>query len=721
MLFKLSYRNMRRSLRDYALYFLTLTLSVVLFYMFRTATSQEAFSAYSGNIVWMLIGMTDIMKILSRFLVAVFGFLILYANRFMVKRRKREIGLYLVLGMKPRQLARMLALEILFINLNALVLGLIIGTFGSQGLSLLVMHAFLIDLSQFRFVFSPQSLVAAIIAYLVISLLVLVFIAIQLSRLKLIDLIRPERRLRHPGKLRAALSVLGFIAAILILARAYSLILSLARMPLQIPHDFPKAIVLGIIGTYLLFASLTGFLLRLAQLVKPFYYRRLNYFTLRQIAARMSSFWLSLATTALLLFFTLSILSVSFFFIRESNRLLAPYSTDKKFDIEAWIEYDLSIEPDSGRILNKQEMRGLSLRLDDSYRRNYAAQIAPLQGDTRYGIVTSSLTKFYFFDEGDLGLSAAQDQVSDHIRRTWEDLKNTNGQLFLLISAGEAAKALEQQGLTPAWSDTETVLLGHPLVPAAREIAGGMRSEALKLTVKQGHLNAILDFDQVLVDDNFWPLLGMQGRLLAVVPNELIAGMELQQQGYRIALQRQPEAEADHIGAIRNLFYDLQEDIGRDLDLPSFTGMLDYIDSKAELEANAGVKVMLSFVGLYICLTFILITATILALQHLSEISDNRIRYRILSQIGARRGYLRRQIITETALYFYLPLFVAILHSTFAFRFFSGLIELVGLSGYLRSTILATLVVIAVYSLYFILTVFSATRLALPARKDEKI
>ena len=107
----------------------------------------------------MLIGMTDIMKILSRFLVAVFGFLILYANRFMFKRRKCEIGLYLVLGMKPRQLARMLALEILFINLNALVLGLILGTFGSQGLSLLVMRAFLIDLSQFRFVFlrSPWS------------------------------------------------------------------------------------------------------------------------------------------------------------------------------------------------------------------------------------------------------------------------------------------------------------------------------------------------------------------------------------------------------------------------------------------------------------------------------------------------------------------------------------------------------------------------------------
>ena len=119
---------------------------------------------------------------------------------------------------------------------------------------------------------------------------------------------------------------------------------------------------------------------------------------------------------------------------------------------------------------------------------------------------------------------------------------------------------------------------------------------------------------------------------------------------------------------------------------------------------------MLSFVGLYICLTFILITATILALQHLSEISDNRIRYRILSQIGARRGYLRRQIITETVLYFYLPLVVATLHSVFAFRFFSGLIELVGLSGYLRSTTLATLVVIAVYSLYFILTVFSATQ-----------
>ena len=721
MLFKISYRNLRRSIRDYALYFLTLTLSVALFYMFRTSTSQEAFSRLSSSIFWLMSGMTDIMKIVSRFLVAVFGFLILYANRFMVRRRRREIGMYMVLGMKPRQLAKMLVLEILLLNVLALGLGLVIGTLGSQGLSLLVMRAFLLEMSQFRFVFSAQALLATVLSYLAISLLVMLLIVIQLSRLKLIDLIRPGRRIRHPGKLYAVFSLLGFLIASVILGIAYSMIINIDLESPRIPREFSTAIILGVVGTYLLLASLTGFILQLTKIFKNIYYRRLNYFTLRQIAARMSTFWLSLATTTLLLFFTLSFLSVSFFFVRTANRILAPYSTENKYDIESWVFYDLNSRNDAPQELTRAEILTLSSSLDKEFRQQYQELIVARHGDAKYRITDSTLVRYYVLDEDKIGLNSTQGPVLTENWSSWQDLRSSDSDNFLLLSAGEARKLLQYHGLEPEWSEEETVLLGHPLISTAADVAARIDEDNLSLLYEDNNNQLKFVFDLVSANEKYWPLLGMTGRLLVIVPDATSSQLSLANPGYRVGLFREDEAATDNYRmATENLMSDLRVAANRNFAFDYDCGYARFIDSKVELESNAGVRVIFSFVGLYICLTFILITVTILALQHLSEVSDNRQRYRVLSQIGAQRKYLSLQIIIEAALYFYLPLALAIFHSIFAFRFIARLVKLVGLTGYPDSVRQTLLFAILIYSIYYILTAFSAVRLALPAIEKSK-
>lgn len=124
MLFKLSVKNIRKSIKDYAIYFLTLILGVAIFYMFNSLDSQEAMlkaSSSTLDIVGMLI---DLISGVSVFVAIVLGFLIVYANNFLIKRRKKEFGLYMTLGMGKWQISRILVFETIFIGLFSLVIGI---------------------------------------------------------------------------------------------------------------------------------------------------------------------------------------------------------------------------------------------------------------------------------------------------------------------------------------------------------------------------------------------------------------------------------------------------------------------------------------------------------------------------------------------------------------------------------------------------------------------
>ena len=157
MLFKLSLKNMRKSIKDYAIYFLTLVLGVAIFYMFNSLDSQQAMLQVSQSQKEIIKLMISMLGMVSVFVAIILGLLIVYANNFLINRRKKEFGIYMSLGMGKRQISKIILLETIFVGIISLAVGLIIGIFASQFMSVVVAKMFEADMSEFQFVFSKDA------------------------------------------------------------------------------------------------------------------------------------------------------------------------------------------------------------------------------------------------------------------------------------------------------------------------------------------------------------------------------------------------------------------------------------------------------------------------------------------------------------------------------------------------------------------------------------
>ncbi len=285
MSFKLAFRNVRRSIKDYAVYFLTLTFGVCLFYVFSALDDQSAiqFLARNNNpnveAIFVLVG------VFSAFVAVVLAGLILYANQFLMKRRKRELGTYALLGMPTGKVARLLVTETLLIGLCALVSGVALGILGSWALDKLTVAMFLAAPEEiFSFNLSWKAAGKTAAYFGVIFLIVMAFTSLSVSRSKLIDLIRSGRTNEEVSRRPLAMSVALFLLGCVTLGTAYAILLT--RGLLRIDLLWFIMLGLGTVGTFLIFRSLSGFLLRLTRGHKG-YYKGLNMFVLRQWSGKV--------------------------------------------------------------------------------------------------------------------------------------------------------------------------------------------------------------------------------------------------------------------------------------------------------------------------------------------------------------------------------------------------------------------------------------------------
>ena len=299
MLCKLAFRNVRRSVKDYFIYFLTLTFGVCLFYTFNSLGTQQVMQFLDQSQHYMVEAIMVWMKVLSAFVAVVLAGLILYANTFLLRRRKKELGTYLLLGMPLSQVSLILVLETLFIGLLALASGLALGVLAAHGLSALTMAMFRMTFEPLRFVFDPSAALFTAACFGGMFLLVMVFNQVTLSRQKLIDLMNAGRKNEELRQRPLGVSVALFLTGVLLLIIAYALLL--IRGMLVIDVLFLVMLILGTLGTLLFFRGLSGFVLRLCRSRPKFYYKGLNMFVLRQWSGRIHSSYLSMTVICILL------------------------------------------------------------------------------------------------------------------------------------------------------------------------------------------------------------------------------------------------------------------------------------------------------------------------------------------------------------------------------------------------------------------------------------
>ena len=310
MFSKLALKNVRRSVKDYGVWFLTIVFGVCLFYVFNALESQSVlrYLAQSPR-VYIVDSIKNLIGMLSVFVWVVLAFLILYASGFLIRRRKKELGTYLLLGMERWQVARLLLAETVCIGAAALALGLVLGVLAAWGLSAFTAGLFAVPMTFFTFSVSIPALVKTALAFAAIFLLVMVYHAFAVSRCKLIDLMQANRVNQTLPQRSLGASVALFLVGIVLLVIAYAMLLT--RGLLRVDALFWVMIGLGSLGTLLFFRSLSGFLLRICQSSKGLWYKNLNMFVLRQFNARINTTYRSMTVICLMLLLALGITASS--------------------------------------------------------------------------------------------------------------------------------------------------------------------------------------------------------------------------------------------------------------------------------------------------------------------------------------------------------------------------------------------------------------------------
>lgn len=336
MLFKLSIKNISKSIKDYTIYFFTLILGVAIFYVFNAIDSQTAMMNVTSSTHEVLNLLTSLLSGVSVFVSFILASLIIYANRFLMKRRNKEFAIYLTLGMSKRKISLILFFETLVIGIISLTIGLLVGFLLSQLMSIIVANMFEADLTKFTFIFSKNACIKTLIYFGIMYLVVIIFNIINISKCKLINLIYSKNKSEKIKLKNPWLCIIIFIISACTLGCAYYRVApGTDRLNNEFEILFLSA--LGAISTFFIFWSLSGLILKIVKMNKKTYYKKLNSFVIRQISSKINTTVLSMTVICLMLFITICVLSTSLSMKSSLNKNLSTYAP---LDIEIGKNYN---------------------------------------------------------------------------------------------------------------------------------------------------------------------------------------------------------------------------------------------------------------------------------------------------------------------------------------------------------------------------------------------
>lgn len=676
MLFKLSVRNIAHSVKDYAVYFFTLIVGVAVFYVFNAIESQTVMLNVSSSTRNIIELMTTTLSGVSVFVSFVLGFLIVYASRFLMKRRNREFALYLILGMGRRKVSLILFFETLIIGLISLAAGLALGAGLSQLMSILVASLFEADMTAFTFVFSGSACVRTAVYFGVMYLIVILFQTVSINRCRLIDLLQSGRRSEKVKMKNPWLCILVFLAGASILAGAYYLVTA-GISHLQEVRMILIPIAMGSVSTFLIFWSLSGLVLKLIQSRKKLYFRGLNSFTLRQISSQINTAVLSMSVITIMLFVTICILA-SALSVRNSMmaniRELAPADIELSKPVYPDIEEMKSGDFTKAQIKNRdldlvETMEQIGVNLKEymsEYVRFYIYETNELKFRDTMGDMLEEIQKQFRFLTYDTPEPIMR--ISDYNRlatlygRQTFDLKNDE---YIIIADFSSMVAIRDRFLA---EKTPITVAGRTFRPKYTSCQDGI------VDISSNHINSGV----ILLPDD------------AVTPD--MRHTEMMIGNYRITSREDRQAFEDRLQKACT-----KKNSARYL-LPDFNSRL------AITEASAGLGAMATFIGLYLGVIFLISSAAVLALKELSESVDNVERYRVLRRLGAKDRMINTALFLQVGTFFLFPLIFAVIHSVFGMLFSVSILETFGTSQIVPSILFTAVLLAAIYGGYFIIT-----------------
>ncbi len=667
MLCKLSIKNITKSMKDYAIYFFTLILGVAIFYVFNAIDSQTVMLKVSGRTYEIIKLMTSILSVISVFVSFILGFLIIYASRFLIKRRNKEFAIYLTLGMSKRKISLILFFETLLIGLISLIIGLSLGVVLSQLMSILVTNMFEADMTKFQFVFSQSACLKTLIYFGIMYLIVIIFNTIIINKYKLIDLLSSSKKSEKVKLKNPYVCIVIFIISVIVLGLAYYLVTD-GFEKLTTADQILIPIIMGIVSTFTLFWSMSGLILKLVMSLKNIYYKGLNSFIVRQISSKINTMVFSMTIICLMLFVTICVLSSSLSLknsMTKNLKELVPMDIEftKPVNIEEGNGFS-EIEVNDSKISIEKTLENLNLNPEEEFK------------DT---------LSFNIYEDESIILKSLLINSLDEIYKEYPFLLyNQTIDLMKLSDYNALAEKfnLEKYNL----KENEYIVIVNYDYMASIINTGLKNNPELLLNNETYHSK------YKKCQDGFYELNSSRSNTgFIVLPDKALENHTSIAEFLVANYKNDKEKTEDKIDEVLSNNYNK-------------TTWLTY-NSKIDIaNASVGLGALVTFVGLYLGIIFLISSAAILALKELSESTDNKERYNMLRKIGASEEMLNSALFKQIGIFFATPLLLAIIHSIFGIKFANFLLESMGTKGLLLSNIMTAIFLVTIYGGYFILT-----------------
>lgn len=651
-LFNISLKNIRKSFKNYLIFFITTIFGVAIFYVFNSLSDQAVMLKINESSVSLIDTLGRVMSVISVFVAVVLGFLIVYANTFLIKRRNKEFGIYLILGMGKVKVAAILIIETVVIGIISMAAGLIVGIAASQGMSILIANLFEADLTKFRFVVSKAAIMKTILYFCIMYGVVLILDIIVSGSRRLINLINSGKKGEKEINRNPVLCVIVFIIACILLGTAYYKVTA-GMEDIDSIAGVATQIVKGIVGTFLLMFSISGLFLLLVRAKKKFYYKKLNAFTTREISSKINTAVFSAGIISLMMFFSICCLSTVF-------------SVKKSIDnnIKKLIPVDIQYE---------------TLHTRDAANDPPIDELVDKLVKDKSNLEDMFTVNMYYMDN---------DNYHYHF--------NQINEYMHVSDYNKVARRFGNEEIE--LKDDEYAVIGN-----MEQINGKnyLKPDGAVITIngkeyKPQSENMYYGFVYI---DNYEDCYGKY-----IVPDDVdFSDAEAHMEVLMADLKGDKKTYKD---TNKKMYFDDVVYGARE------GGYYMNVYCKYEIiNVSTRLTVVLVFVGIYLGIVFIITGAAILSLKLLSESVRNKEKYTILRKIGVDNRMIRKSVFTQCMIYFGLPLSVAVIHSVFGIQTCTKMMSFYGKSGLLYSILITALIIVLIYGGYALATYLGSIRI----------
>lgn len=687
MLFKISLKNIRKSLKDYTVYFFTLILGVAIFYVFNAIDSQSVMLDVRANVMDIIKLMNDMLLGVSVFVSCILGFLIIYASRFLIKRRNKEFGIYLTLGMSKRKISAILFFETLLIGIVSLVAGLVIGTILSQFMSVIVANMFDADMTKFKFIFSMKACVKTLIYFAIMYVLVMIFNTFSISRCKLIDLLNAGKKTEKVTMKNPVVCTIVFVIGVGILSYAYWMVTRGVRT-LNTFDKIGIPIALGCVATFLIFWSVSGFMIRIFTSIKSVYYKGVNSFVLRQFCSKINTTVFSTTVICIMLFITISVLSAA---LSMKDSLSKDLDSMCPVDVQlAKYSYDAMSEAyATSQDMNEKDREMLEdskLSIIETLNNSGFDAQKYFKDVAEYNVYNTGLT--------------VKDTLGDINTDDYQFIADT---IMPVMTIGDYNSVARLYGnSTYELNDDEYIIV------ADYKNMVMIRNQALKkgITLSVNGKEYKPRYNEC--KDGFVHI-GVQNMNdgILVVPDNAVKPQQVRNMGL----------SADYRADTKEERYSIETQLDNLMKNISFQTSFISWNSRIDLaESSVGLGALVTFIALYLGIIFLISSAAILALRELSDSADNKERYGMLRKLGVDERMIDMALFKQIGIFFAFPLILALIHSVFGIKFINIILATMGMSSMAASIGLTLAFVAVIYGGYFLITYLCSRSIIRPVR-----